>query len=315
MASTYETEEADINCASCGIAEVDEIKLKDCDACDLVRYCSEKCQEEHRPKHEAMCKERAAELRDEILFKQPESSYLGDCPICFLPLSLDIQRAVLQSCCSKWICDGCACANKLLREREVGEKRQLTCPFCRHPSPTSQEEAEIKYMKRVEKNDPVAMTHFGKKRCREGNYDTAFEYFAKAAELGDVEAYYNLSFIYQEGQGVEKDEKKRLYHLEQAAIGGHPDARYNLARKEGRNERFDRSVKHLIIAASLGHDGSIQMLKECYKYGDVSKEDFAAALRAHQAAVDAAKSPQRDAAEAFLKELCAYQQTTSGGNT
>ncbi len=37
-------------------------------------------------------------------------------------------------------------------------------------------------------------------------------------------------------------------------------------------------------------------LKQCYTDGHVSKEDFAAALRAHQAAVDATKSPQREAA-------------------
>ena len=34
------------------------------------------------------------------------------------------------------------------------------------------------------------------------------------------------------------------------------------------------------------------------KRGFVKKEDFAAALRGHQAAVDATKSPQRQAAEA-----------------
>ena len=33
------------------------------------------------------------------------------------------------------------------------------------------------------------------------------------------------------------------------------------------------------------------------KPGLVNKDDFAAALRAHQAAVDATKSPQREAAE------------------
>jgi len=33
--------------------------------------------------------------------------------------------------------------------------------------------------------------------------------------------------------------------------------------------------------------------------GRVSKDDFAAALRAHQAAVDATKSPQREAAAAL----------------
>ena len=41
---------------------------------------------------------------------------------------------------------------------------------------------------------------------------------------------------------------------------------------------------------------SIKALKKCYQEGVVSKEDFAAALRAHHAAVDAAKSPQREAA-------------------
>ena len=30
--------------------------------------------------------------------------------------------------------------------------------------------------------------------------------------------------LYRNGLGVEKDEKKELYHLEEAAIGGHPDA-------------------------------------------------------------------------------------------
>ena len=39
------------------------------------------------------------------------------------------------------------------------------------------------------------------------------------------------------------------------------------------------------------------MVKNGYADGYVSKEDFAAALRAHQAAVDATKSPRREAGE------------------
>ena len=68
-------------CASCGIGEVDDINLKECDDCDLVKYCSDECQREHQPEHKEGCKKRAAELRDEQLFKQPESSHIGDCPI------------------------------------------------------------------------------------------------------------------------------------------------------------------------------------------------------------------------------------------
>jgi tetratricopeptide (TPR) repeat protein len=286
-------------CASCGVAEVDDIKLKKCDDCDLVKYCSDKCQQEHRPKHEAMCKKRAAELRDEILFRQPESSDLGDCPICFLPLPIytDSEKSVLMTCCIKIICKGCHYANAL---RELKERLEQTCPFCRHPVPTTKEEMETNKMKRVAANDPVAIREVGVKRYYEGDYDSAFEYFTRAAGLGDVDAHHSLSVMYHEGQGVDKDEKKELYHLEEAAIAGNLFARYNLALIEGRNGRFDRAVKHFIIAANLGCDTSIQMLKEGYTGGLVSKEEFAAALRAHQAAVDATKSPQREAAAKFM---------------
>ncbi len=64
-------------CASCGIAEIDDIKLKDCSACDLVRSCSDDCKQIHKSEHEDVCKKRAAELRDKLLFKQPESTHLG----------------------------------------------------------------------------------------------------------------------------------------------------------------------------------------------------------------------------------------------
>jgi len=62
-------------------------------------------------------------------------------------------------------------------------------------------------------------------------------------------------------------------------------------------------VKHWIIAANLGNDRSLEELKDCYREGLVSKDDFAAALRVHQAAVDATKSPQREAAELAREEL------------
>eukprot|EP00984_Skeletonema_dohrnii_P020461 scaffold9984_cov148-Skeletonema_dohrnii-CCMP3373.AAC.12 len=288
-----QAEVAEMVCASCGIAEVDEIKLTECNDCDLVRYCSDKCQKEHRPQHKATCKERAAELRDEILFRQPESTHLGDCPICFLPLPTDLKQYMAQSCCSKSICHGCVYANEL-REKEA--HLQHTCPFCRHPTPTTEKEYDKNVMKRAEENDLISIEQVGKEHYQQGDYESAFEYWTKAAELGDAEAHYDLSILYVMGQGVEKDEKKELYHLEEAAIGGHPDARSKLGCIEWRNGRFDRAVKHWIIAANLGHDMSIQLLKDCYADGLLSKEAFAAALRAHHAAVDEMKSPQREAA-------------------
>ena len=282
-----------MRCASCGTAEVEDIKLKKCTACYLVRYCSVKCQREHRPQHKKECKKRAAELRDEILFKQPESTNLGDCPICFLPFSIDLKKSSMMPCCSKIVCIGCDHANQKREGEDV-------CPFCRHPAPTSQEESDMNRMRRVEANDPFAFRRMGERCSDEKDYKSAVEYWTKAAELGDVGAHYNLSISYRDGLGVEKDEKKKVYHSEQAAIGGDPFARSHLGCEEWSNGRTDRAVKHWIIAAKLQDEKAVGALKEAYREGCVRKEDFASALRGHQAAVDSTKSPQRDEAEAFM---------------
>jgi TPR repeat protein len=120
--------------------------------------------------------------------------------------------------------------------------------------------------------------------------------------LGDANAHYELSVTYRLGQGVEKDENKHVHHLEEAAIGGHVSARYNLAVVEGRNGRMERAVKHWIIAANMGHEGSMKALWKCYAMGLVKKEALTATLHTHQDAVDATKSPQREEAEEFLKK-------------
>ena len=60
-------------CASCGN---DNVKLQECDGCDLVKYCNSKCKEDHRKQHEEECKKRATELHDRELFTQPDSCML-----------------------------------------------------------------------------------------------------------------------------------------------------------------------------------------------------------------------------------------------
>ena len=284
-------------CAGCGVKENDDIKLKKCTACYLVRYCGVKCQKEHWSKHKRECKKRAAELRDEFLFKQPEGNHMGDCPICFLPLSFEKSKSSLMPCCSKLICKGCLYVSMVREMEGTLEKR---CPFCRHPTPESDEEIKTIFMKRVEANDPIAILQMGMKHEEEGDYKGAFEYLSKAAELGNLDAHDHLGTKYLLGQGVEKDMKKSIFHLEKAAIGGLPEARHNLASIEVENGRVKRAIKHLIISAKQGFEESLISLKEAFETGYITKEDFATALCAHKAAVDALNSPQREAAEAFF---------------
>jgi TPR repeat protein len=187
-----------------------------------------------------------------------------------------------------------------MREDEQGLRHK--CPFCREPLPKTEEEMEQNCEKRIKTNDPVALYLMGSKRDRKGDFGRATEYYKKAAKLGNIEAHYNLSFLYRKGLGVEKDMKKELYHLEEAAIGGHPDAMCNLGYYEWNNGRYDRAVNHYIIAAKLGLDRGMETVKKGFMRGLVSKEHYSAALRGHQAAVDATKSKQRDAAEKAIQE-------------
>ena len=284
-------------CASCGISAIDDVKLTDCDNCDLVKYCSEECKENYIEKHEEECKKRAAELRDRDLFEQPDESYLGECPICCLPLPLDPTKSCMMACCSQLICHGCHYANGK-REYEAGLEHR--CAFCREPVPNSKEEIHKRRMKRVKKNCPVAMGEVGKRH--HGDHETALKYWTNAAELGEADAHFELSCMYRLGQGVEMDMKKEGYHLEQAAIRGHPEARHNLGIREANNGRFERAVKHFIIAANLGdHDSSLKRLKELYAKGNARKEDYADALRAYQVAANATKSAEREVAEEAIK--------------
>ena len=234
-----------------------------------------------------------AEISDDRLFTQPDGTHLGECPICCLPLSLDVRKTKIMTCCSKLVCLGCVHAN-WRHEREL--RLEPRCPFCREEMPETQAENEQRDKERAKANDPVALRQVAAKFYDAGDYKEAFELDKKAAELGHIESHYMLSHMYAKGRGVERDPQKARYHAEVAAIAGHDQARYNLAIEEGQNGRIRRGVQHYIIAANLGEDTSMKTLGEMHAVGIVSKEVYEGALRGYQAAIEATKSAQREEA-------------------
>ena len=298
-----ESDDTAVRCANCGAAEGDGIKLKKCAGCNSVRYCGIKCQKEHRPKHKKACKQRAAELRDELLFKQPEGTHLGDCPICCLPLHHELgSKTIMTVCCSTMVCKGC---HDMHYTRQVKGKLEKTCIFCRAVGEDTHADMFRSLIKRVEANDANAVRDYGYVCMKRGDHKSAVEHYLRAIKLGDIEAHSSMAAMYQNGHGVEKDEKKMVRHLEEAAIGGHINARRALGRLDWDSGRFQRGIKHWTIASTLGCDLSIVRLKDAYNMnrGFLEKEDLAAALRAYQAAVDARTSKERDIAYKRMEQF------------
>ena len=243
------------------------------------------------------CERRVAELHDEQLFKQPPQ-LLEDCPICFLRMPSLGSGQLYMACCGKLICSGCIHAG------DVRDKKSASlCPFCRIPPPTTEKEMVNRYKKRMELNDPIAMSCLGGFYTHGSNglpqnYAEALELWHRAAELGHYGAYYNIGNAYRNGRGVERDMKKTEHYWELAALSGNVQARNNLGATEQIIGNVDRALKHFMIAIEGGNKMSLESIKQLYIIEHATKEDYTKALGKYQAYLDEVKSNQRDKAAA-----------------
>ena len=280
-------------CANCGMESNDSVKLKDCTACRLVKYCSVDCQRAHRKQHKKACKQRAAELRDEQLYSQGLERHEGDfCPICTLPIPLPMsEHSGFMVCCMKRICDGCNIA---------AQKRGVNgCPFCRSHFAKNDAEELAMLQARVAKKDPEAIDYLGQKYFHGANglkkdMQKAMELWIEAAELGSIEALFSIGLAYRLGDGVEKDMAKAVEFYEKAAMQGHVESRYNLGCIEGEKGNWDRAVRHYLISAKMGYKDSVWNIKNMFMRGQATKKQYAEALEGFQYAMEEMKSHDRD---------------------
>jgi len=298
--STIENEVNDTSvCVNCGKADAKNI----CNKCKVTTYCNAVCKKVHKKKHKKECEayqRLAAELHDEKLFKQPPPTE-EDCQICFLRIPTLHTGSTYKSCCGKVICSGCIHAP--LYDNQGNEVNNAKCPFCRIPTPYSDEEGIKRFRKRVEANDAMAICHLG---CyyRDGlhglprDYTKALELYHKAAELGYAKAYCSIGYAHDYGEGVIVDKEKAIHYYELAAMGGDEVARYNLGNKEHRAGNMDRALKHYMIATRDGLAVSLEEIKEMYSNGQATKENFTEALCTYQEYLGEIKSAQRDKAAA-----------------
>ena len=301
-------------CAECG--KEGGASLKTCKSCMLVRYCNADCQRNHWPKHKKECKERAAELRDEALFKDPPAK--EDCPICFLPMPVNwiacmtlppatitsvpikdlaiandgvanVASETYYSCCGKSICGGCIYSF-------VNSGNIENCPFCNATTGgKTNNEIVGEIMKRVEVNDAGAIYSLGNHYYHghlglQQDWARAMELYARAADLGSSKAHFTLGNMYREGGGS----KKSKFHYEAAAMAGHEGARLNLGCMEAQSGNMGQAVKHWTIAASAGEYNAMHALLGAFEKGYVKREAIISTLTAYNASCAEMRSEARD---------------------
>ena len=290
----------------------------------LVKYCGAKCQRNHWPTHKKDCKRRAAQLRDEALFKDPPPK--EECPICFLPMPLrmicciSLPPATISSapiydyaianeelakkateqyypCCGKSICRGCVHS----LDQSGNEDK---CPFCNSERDKTEEERVQEIMKRVEANDAASICvlansyHHGLNGFQQ-DQTKAMELYARSADLGFCNANYNLACIYYKGG----DMKKAKFHFEATAMAGHDVARDMLGSLEAKSGNIERAVKHWTIAASAGCFRAMFTLLIALKHRDVSRESIDSTLTAYNNSCVEMRSEAREAIIRFKTEI------------
>jgi TPR repeat protein len=102
-----------------------------------------------------------------------------------------------------------------------------------------------------------------------GDYQAAFDEWLPLAELGDVEAQYNLGVMYDEGTGVEQDFSKAAEWYRKAAERGFLEAQYNLGMMYyhglGVPRDHEEADRWLQLAADHGDSEAAKILQRIRK--------------------------------------------------
>ena len=137
----------------------------------------------------------------------------------------------------------------------------------------------------LEKLSEIASLHFENQ-----DYITAVEWYRKAAERGSAHAQCNLGFLYENGQGVQKNNKTAIEWYRKAAEQNNINAQFNLAnlyyKGEGVPQNHEVAVEWYRKAAEQGDSEAQFNLGNSYYKGEGVSQNHEVAVEWYRKAAE-----------------------------
>jgi uncharacterized protein len=113
---------------------------------------------------------------------------------------------------------------------------------------------------------------------RKADYTTALRIYRSMADQGLAVAQFNVGLMYDNGQGISKDEVQAMKWYRLAADQGRPDAQYQLGHLYYKQDNYAEAAKWFHLAADQGRADAQSNLGLMYAEGESVPQDFVQAL-------------------------------------
>lgn len=144
------------------------------------------------------------------------------------------------------------------------------------------------YKMAADQNDNVAVNNLGSLYFSgigtPRNPEVAAQMFAKASELGNIEASVNLAFLYLSGQGVERNYRQAVNMFTKAAEADNPTASFMLGYAYFKGFVVKKDLRHAFElvrkGANAGYDDAQYVLAQMYVNGWGIPQNYGKAMTA-----------------------------------
>ena len=229
-----------------------------------------------------------------------------ECPICMLPIPHEVSESNYCVTCGKTVCWGCmistAEAHTERGDVEKAVEKITTCPYCQSNTAVHDDKFVLEQvMKRANAGGHDDMCRLGEyyfhgKKGPQQDKAEGLKWYHRAVEAGSGCASFCLGSFYYDGDGVEQDTEKAMeYYQKSADLGYAPSfvtIGFMLLRKGGIEEAMLNFRKAAICGVS--DDSIFITLRDGFKCGHITKDEYAFTLREYQAACNEMESGGRE---------------------